>query len=148
MTLREQIDHDLKEAMKDKDKVRLETIRMLRSAIRYAEIEVGHELDSAEVLDIVLKQVKQRRDSISQYEQGGRPDLASKEMAEVAILQAYLPQQLTSEDVETKAKAIIAELGVTDAKGMGQVMKRLTAELKGQADGKLVSQIVKQLLTA
>lgn len=147
MTIQKQINDDLKAAMKSKDKAQLETLRMLKSAIRYAELEAKSDLDSEAVMAVISKQVKQRRDSISQYEQAGRTDLVEKEASELAILEKYLPAQMSEADVKSRAEAIIAELNVTDRKGMGLVMKRLMADLKGQADGKLVSQVVQQLLS-
>lgn len=147
MTLKDQINDDLKEAMKSRDKLRTETLRTLRSAIKYAEIETGAELDDAGVLAVIAKQAKQRQDSIVQFEKGQRADLVEKESAEFAILENYLPAQMSAEEIREKVQAVIAELGVTDMKGMGQVMKRVMAELKGQADGKVVNQIVRELLS-
>lgn len=147
MTMQKQINDDLKAAMKSKDKVQLETLRMLKSAIRYVELEAKEELDSEAVMAVISKQVKQRRDSISQYEQAGRTDLVEKEASELAILEKYLPAQMSEAEIKSQAEAVIAELGVTDGKGTGLVMKRLMADLKGQADGKLVSQVVRQLLS-
>ncbi|MDM8528670.1 GatB/YqeY domain-containing protein [Anaerolineales bacterium HSG24] len=147
MSLLEQINQDLKISMKEKDKSRTGTLRMLKSALKYAEIEAKNSLDDDAVLSVISKQVKQRRDSIEQFEKAGRTDLVDKEAAELAVLEAYLPAQLSPAEIEERAKAIISELGVTNMKGMGQVMKRLTAELKGQADGKTVSQVVRQLLS-
>lgn len=147
MTMQKQINDDLKAAMKAKDKVQLETLRMLKSAIRYVELEAKEELDSEAIMAVISKQVKQRRDSISQYEQAGRTDLVEKEASELAILEKYLPAQMSEAEIKSQAEAVIAELGVTDGKGTGLVMKRLMADLKGQADGKLVSQVVRQLLS-
>jgi hypothetical protein len=147
MTIKDQLNADLKEAMKSGDKTRLETIRLLRSAIKYAEIEVGHELDDEGLLDIIGKQAKQRRDAIVEFEKGGRTDLVEKEIAELAILEQYLPAQMSEDEVREKVQAIITALGVTDLKGLGQVMKQAMTELKGQADGKIVNQIARQLLT-
>lgn len=147
MALKEQINNDLKESIKSKDKVRTDTLRSLKSAIRYAEIEEGSELDEAGVLAVVAKQAKQRRDSISEFEKAKRGDLVEQEAAELTILEQYLPTQLSEEQIREKAKVVIAELGVDDMKGMGQVMKQLMADLKGQADGKVVNQIVRQLLS-
>ncbi|HXW00444.1 MAG TPA: GatB/YqeY domain-containing protein, partial [Anaerolineae bacterium] len=99
------------------------------------------------VLAVVMQQAKQRRDSIAEFEKAKRTDLIEKEAAELAILEQYLPAQLSEAEIEAKAKAVIAELGVTDAKGMGQVMKQMVAELKGQADGKMINQVVRKLLS-
>lgn len=147
MPLKEQINQHLTEAMRKQAKLRMETLRGLKSAIHYAEIEAGVPLNDAAVEAVVQKQVKQRRDALAQYEAAGRTDLANKEAAELAILEDYLPQQLSEAEIEEQAKAVIAEVGATTPKDMGQVMKSLMAKLQGQADGKLVSQIVRQLLT-
>jgi uncharacterized protein YqeY len=147
MTIKNQINDQLKEAMRGGDKFRTETLRGLKSAIRYAEIETGAELDDAGVTGVIVKQAKQRRDSIAEFEKAGRADLVEKEANELKILETYLPAQLTEAEIRARAQAVIDELGVTGAAGMGQVMKRLTADLKGQADGKVVSQVVRQLLS-
>jgi uncharacterized protein len=147
MTTKEQINDHLKESMRSGDKFRTETLRGLKSAIRYAEIEVGGELDEAGVTTVIIKQAKQRRDSITEFEKAGRTDLVEQEANQLKILEAYLPAQLSEEEIRARAQAVIKELGVTDVAGMGQVMKRLTADLKGQADGKLISQVVRQLLS-
>ncbi len=146
MSLKEQFNEDLKTAMKSGDKLRTETLRSLKSALKYAEIQAGHPFDDSEVLGVVMQQAKQRRDSITEFEKGQRPDLIEKEAAELAILQTYLPNQLSEAEIEAKARAVIAELGVTDAKNIGPVMKRLSTDLKGQADGKLINQVVRRLL--
>ena len=147
MTTKEQINDHLKESMKSGDKFRTETLRGLKSAIRYAEIEAGAELDEAGVTAVIIKQAKQRRDSITEFEKAGRADLVEQEANQLKILETYLPVQLSEEEIQVRAQAVINELGVTDPAGMGQVMKRLTTELKGQADGKLISQVVRQLLS-
>ena len=147
MNLKEKLTADLKEAMKQGDAVRKETIRALRGAIRNAEIDRGRELTGAELLDVIARQAKQRRDSIEQYRRGNRPDLVEQESRELAVIETYLPRQLTDDEIAARADAVIAELGVTGMKGMGAVMKRLTTELKGRADGKRISQIVRQRLS-
>ncbi len=147
MSLLEQINTDLKTSMKSGDKHRTETLRNLKSAIKYAEIEAHGPLDDAGVLAVIAKQAKQRRDSIAEFEKANRTDLVEQESAELALLETYLPAQLSEADIRAKAQAVIAELGVSDAKGMGQVMKELMPRLQGQADGKVVSQVVRQLLS-
>jgi uncharacterized protein len=147
MTTKEQINDHLKESMRSGDKFRTETLRGLKSAIRYAEIEAGAELDEAGVTTVIIKQAKQRRDSITEFEKAGRADLVEHEANQLKILEAYLPVQLSEEEIRARAQTVINELGVTDVAGMGQVMKRLTADLKGQADGRLISQVVRQLLS-
>ncbi len=147
MNLKEQLNNDLKEAMKGREKVKTNTLRNLRAAMRYAEIDSGAELDDAGVLDVIAKQAKQHRDSITEYSKAGRTDLVDEEAAELVILEHYLPTQLSEVEIKEKAQAIINQLGVTDMKGVGLVMKQLMVDLKGQADGKVVSQVVRQLLT-
>lgn len=148
MSLKEQLDQDLKDAMRSHDKFRTQTLRSLKSAIKYAEIEAGAELNDPDIVAVIAKQAKQRRDSIAEFEKAGRIDLIEKENGELDILETYLPAQLSEEAIKEKAQAVIDELGVTDMKGMGQVMNRLMADLKGQADGKAVNQIVRQLLSS
>jgi len=148
MGIKDQLDTDLKNAMRSGDKFRTTTLRGLKSAIRYAEIEVGGDLDEKDLLGVIAKQAKQRRDSIAEFKKANRVDLVEKEEAELAILEQYLPAQMSEAEVREKAQAVIAELGVIDMKGMGQVMNQLMAELKGQADGKVVSQVVRQILSS
>jgi uncharacterized protein YqeY len=148
MSLKEQIDADLKTSMKSGDKGRTATIRSLKSAIKYEEIAAGSDLDDAGVLSVLAKQAKQRRDSITEFEKAGRNDLIEQERAELIILEAYLPAQLSEADIRQKAQAVISELGVTNLKGMGQVMQALMPQLTGVADGKIVSQVVRQLLAS
>ena len=147
MSLKDQLNDDLKSAMKGGEKLRTETLRSIKSAVKYAEIETGREFDDQGVLEVIAKQAKQRRDSMVEFEKGQRADLIEKEAAELVILEQYLPAQLSEAEIEAKAKAVIAKLGVTDAQGIGQVMKHMVAELKGQADGKLINQVVRKLLS-
>jgi hypothetical protein len=146
MALKERIDADLKAAMKDKDAERLSVVRMLKSAIKYREIEVMKPLDDAGVQGVVAGEIKRRRDSVEQYRAGKREDLASKEEREIAALQAYLPQQLSPEELEAKVGAAIAAAGAKGPKDMGAVMKALMPEVTGRADGKVVSDLVKRKL--
>jgi uncharacterized protein len=147
MSLKDQINDDLKTAMKSGDKIRTQTLRSLKSAIKYAEIEAQADYDDSGVLGVIAKQAKQRRESIAEFEKGGRADLVAQEIAELTILEVYLPQQLSEEAIKAKAERVIAQLGATDARAIGQVMKQLMAELQGQADGKVVNQVVRQLLS-
>jgi len=147
MNLLEQIASDLKDAMRAKDADRLSVLRMLKSAIGYAQIERKNEnLSEAELLAIVQKEVKKRRDSIEQFEKGGRPDLAAQERKELVFLDAFLPKPLTPEEVEQLVRATIQELGATSKKEMGVVMKAVQAKAAGRADGKTVSGWVGKLL--
>jgi hypothetical protein len=147
MGLKEQLDQNLREALKAGQKIRVQTLRSLKSAIKYAEIEAGKALDDEQALAVLAKQAKQRRDSIAEFEKAQRRDLIEQETAELAIIEAYLPAQLPAEEIERRLKAIIAELGISDLKGMGQVMSRAMVEFKGQAEGKLINQIARQLLS-
>jgi len=148
MTLEERLDAELKDAMRSGNNVAKLTIRAIKTALTEARVS-GTEhrtLTDAEVLDIILKQVKQRRDSIAEFAKGGRTDLIANEEAEIAILEKYLPRQLDEAEIRGRAEAVIAELDVSGPKGMGPVMKRLTADLHGIAEGAVVSRIVRELL--
>ena len=112
----------------------------MRSVLTTLGIVIG-------VMTVIAKQAKQRRESIAEFQKGGRTDLVEQESAELAILDDYLPQQLSEAEVRIKAEAVVAQLGVTDVRGIGQVMKQLMAELQGQADGKVVNQVVRQILS-
>jgi uncharacterized protein YqeY len=148
MTLEERLDADLKDAMKSNDTTRKLAIRAVKTAITEAKV-AGTEVKTvtdADVLAIITKQVKQRRDSIIEYNKGGRPDLAVQEQAEITVLEVYLPKQLSEAEIRERAQAVIAELGVTDMKGFGSVMKRLSADLRGIADGQIVNRVVREQL--
>src|ERR1700681_603627 len=143
MTLQERIDSDLKEAMRAKEAARLGVLRMLKSALKYSAIEKSGaeaQLDDGEAIQVIRKQVKQRQDSIESFEKGGRPELAAKEKDELALLQAYLPQGLSAEELAKVVGETIAELGATSKAQMGAVMKALQAKIAGRADGKTLSQ--------
>ena len=148
MALKDQLDADLKAAMKDKDQLKLSVVRMLKSAIKYREIEVMKPLDDAGVQSVIASEIKRRRDSVEQYRQGSREDLASKEEAEIAILQSYLPAQLSPEELAKAVDAAIQRVGAQGPKDMGKVMKELLPEVQGKAEGKAVSELVKQKLAA
>jgi uncharacterized protein len=146
-TLKARIDVELKEAMRSKNDLVLSVLRMLKSAVKYKEVEPGAQLlDDAGVLGIIATLIKQRRDSVEQYRGGGRADLAEKEEKEITILQAYLPAQLTPEALAAEVTAAIAESGAKSAKDMGAVMKILNPKLKGRAEGKAISDEVKAQL--
>ncbi len=148
MGLRDQLMADLKEAMRSGDEVRKSTIRMLRAAIVNAEKETGAtELTEADIQRVIAQQAKQRRDSIAEYKKAGRDDLAAKEQAELDIVMEYLPRQLTEEEIEAAARAKIEEVGASSMAQIGDVMRPLMAELGDQADGRVVNQIVRRLLS-
>ncbi|MEI7705959.1 MAG: GatB/YqeY domain-containing protein [Deltaproteobacteria bacterium] len=146
MALRERLDEDLKSAMRAKDSLRMNTVRGIKSAVKYREIELMKPLDDAGILAVVATEIKRRRDSVEQYRAGNRPDLAEKEEAETLILQEFLPQQLTQAEVEAKVADAIVRVGAQGPKDMGAVMKALLPEVQGRADGKVVSELVKQRL--
>ena len=149
MTLEERLDADLKEAMRSGDSVRKLAIRAVKTALTEAKVAGTEQrtLTDEDVLRLIQRQVKQRRDSIAEFAKGGRTDLISQEEAEIAVLEQYLPAQLGEAEIRARAQGVIAELGATDQKAMGPVMKRLTADLRGQADGALVSRVVRELLS-
>jgi uncharacterized protein YqeY len=146
MNLAEKLNADLKAAMKSGDAIRRETIRGIRGVIRNREIDAGEDLDDAGILRVIRTLVKQRTESIEQYEAGGRSELAAKESAEKAILAAYLPAGPDAAAVEQAVREVIAEVGAESPKDMGRVMKPALARLGAGADGKLVSETVKRLL--
>jgi len=149
MTLQQRVDSDLKEAMRAKDATKLGVLRMLKSALKYAAIEKSGaeaELSDAEAIQVIRKQAKQRQDSIESFEKGGRTELAHKENEELALLNSYLPQAMSSEELEKIVRETIAELGATSKAQMGAVMKALQAKAGGRADGKTLStEVQKQL---
>ena len=146
MTLKERITEDMKSAMRASDKERLSTIRMVQAAIKQREVDERIALDDAQVLAVLEKMVKQRRESIAAFEQGGRADLADKEKAEIQILAAYLPEQLTEAEVDALIQAAIAETGAASMKDMGKVMGALKAKAAGRADMGAVSARIKAAL--
>lgn len=147
MTLQERIQQELKAAMLAKDAERLGTVRLLKSALGYLQIERKVEqLSDADVIAVVQKEIKKRRDSVEQFTAGGRPELAEKESRELAILATFLPQALSPEELEQLVRATIQELGATGKKDMGPVIKAVQAKAAGRADGKSISGAVGKLL--
>jgi uncharacterized protein len=147
-SLTEQIRADLTSAMKAQEKERLSTLRMLQSALKNEQINVGHELSDDEAMTVIRKAVKQRLDSIEQYTSGNRPELAEKERSELEMLRAYLPPELSEAELESGLREIIASTGAASRKDLGKVMKEATARFKGRADGKKIQEIVSRLLPA
>jgi len=149
MSLQTKVMEALKEAMKAKDTVALESLRAIKSAILLARTEAGasEELSEADELKLLQKLVKQRKDSAALYTQQGRNDLAEPELAQMAVIEKFLPAQLSEAEVEEALKVIIAQVGATSPKDMGKVMGAATKQLAGKADGKLISDIVKKLLS-
>jgi uncharacterized protein YqeY len=150
MTLQQRVDSDLKEAMRAKEGTKLGVLRMLKSALKYAAIAKSgaeSELSDAEAIQVIRKQAKQRQDSIESFEKGGRTELADKEKEELALLNTYLPQAMSSEELEKVVRETIAELGATSKAQMGAVMKALQAKAAGRVDGKTLSAEVARRLS-
>lgn len=148
----EQLNDDLKEAMRDKDKVRLRTLRSLRSALKNKEIEQREEgvetvLSEQDQLSVLRKQVNQRKDSIEQYEEAGRDDLVEKEQEELEVLDEYMPDAVSDEELRERLESIIEEVGAESMADMGPVMGRAMDELRGRVDGGRVQNVVKELLS-
>jgi uncharacterized protein YqeY len=144
--LKDRIQADLLEATRRQDVITRETLRMLRSAIRYAEVERGHQLDEAEIYEVIARQIRQRRESIAEFEKGGREDLAARERSELEVLERYLPAQLTREEIVELARQVIEEVGASGPRDVGKVMGRLMPRVRGRADGRLVNAVVQELL--
>ena len=147
MSLKEQITEDMKTAMRAKDSERLGTIRLLLAAMKQKEVDERIELDDAAVVAIVDKLVKQRKDSVTAFTEGGRTDLADKEASEIKVLEVYLPKRLSADEVMVEVKAIVAELGASGPGDMGKVMGAVKAKLAGKADMGQVSAAVKAALS-
>ena len=149
MTLFQQVDSDMKDAMRAKDSTRLGVLRMLKSALKYGAIEksgADAELSDADAVQVIRKQAKQRQDSIASFEKGGRLELVEKEKAELAILNSYLPQQLGPDELAKVVRQTIAEVGASSKAQMGAVMKALQAKVGDRADGRTLSQEVQKQL--
>lgn len=146
MGLKEQIDRDLKDALRAKDVVRLNTLRQIKTLIKNKEVKLLKPLDDTAVIQVVLTLVKQRRESIEQFGKGGRADLVAQETAELALLQSYLPEAMPEAEVARIVGEVVAAEGATGAKDMGRVMKAVMGRVAGRADGKVVSALVKTLL--
>ena len=144
MSLKDQITADMKDAMRAKDSERLGTIRLLLAAVKQKEVDEQITLDDAAVVAVVDRLIKQRKDSISQFTAAGRTDLADKESAELKVLEVYLPQRLSAEEIDAAVQAIVAGLGATGPGAMGQVMGAVKQQLAGKADMALVSAAVKR----
>ncbi|MFW6387530.1 MAG: GatB/YqeY domain-containing protein [Thermodesulfobacteriota bacterium] len=147
MSIQVELSTAMKDAMRNKESERLGVIRMLRSAIKNAEIEAKKELSDDEIISLLATQVKQRRDAAQTYRDGGREDLAAKEEAEIAILQEFMPAALSEEELRELIDQVVIELGATSMQDMGRVMKQVSAATRGRAEGRVVSEMVKQRLT-
>lgn len=148
MSLKDTISNNMKAAMKSGEKLKVSTLRMLLSSMKYKEKDLKREPNDEEILQAISTMVKQRKDSMDQYKKGGRDDLADKEAEEVEILMAYMPEQLSEDEVRTIIKDIAEELGLSAMSDMGTLMKASMEKLKGKTDGKLVNVIVKEVLSS
>ncbi len=146
MSLKEQLLSDMKEAMKSKDSLRLETIRSVISAVKNQEIDTRKDLQEEEILTIVSREVKKRKEAAALYEQGNRPELKDKEVQEMQILQTYLPEQVSEEDLRRRIQEVIAETGAVGMKDFGKIMKTLVPEFKGKADNGLIKDLAGEYL--
>ena len=146
--LKRKLMDDLKQALRGGDKTRLSVIRLIMAAIKNAEIARRTALDDADILGIITKEVRQRRESIDAFKQGNRPDLVAQEEAEMAILEQYLPQQMTRDEIIAEARRVIEEVGAQGPGDKGKVMPKLIAQLKGRADGREINAVVTELLAA
>jgi len=144
--LTEKVRADMTAAMKSQEKERLSTLRMLQSSLKNEQINVGHELTDEEAMTVIRKAVKQRQDSIEQYTNAGRTELAEKERSEMDLLKTYLPAELSEAELESGIREIIASSGAQSKKDLGKVMKEATARFKGRVDGKKVQELVSRLL--
>lgn len=147
MSIKERLKTDLITAMKAKEQTKVETIRFVNAAIKRVEVDTRKDLDDAAVIGILMNLAKQRRDSIDQFRKGGREDLATKEEAELQLLQVYLPKQMSSDELGAVVAQVIKETGATSMKEMGAVIKAVMAKVAGQAEGSAVSDLVKKKLS-
>ncbi len=146
--LKQKLTDDLKEALRGRDKVKVSVIRLVMAAIKNAEIARRDTLGDADILGIIAKEIRQRRESIDAFKLGNRSDLVAQEEAEIAILQEYLPQQMSREEIITEVRRVIAEVGAQGPGDKGKVMPKIIAQLKGKADGREINTIVTELLAS
>lgn len=144
--LKDKLNNDMKQALRARDEVKLSVIRLVLSAVNYGEIARQSKFEDPDVLGVISKEAKQREESIAAFRQGNRPDLVAKEEAELAILKTYLPQQASREDIVAEARKVIAEVGAQGARDKGKVMPKLIAAFRGRADGRVINEVVTELL--
>jgi uncharacterized protein YqeY len=147
MGLKDRLEKDLRDALRNKDEQRKATLRLVLAAIKNAEIDKRGELEEGELLAVLSKQAKQRRESAAQFAEGGREDLVAQEERELEIIEEYIPAQLSEEEIEARAREVIQEIGATTPSQMGEVMRVLMPQMKGRADGRLVNTIVTAILS-
>jgi len=147
-SLKEKLNNDLRQAQKSKDEVKRSVLRLVLAAAKNAEIARQAALEDSDILGIIAKETKQREESIAAFKQGNRQDLVAQEETELALLQEYLPQQLTRDEIVAEARKIIEEVGAQEPRDKGKVMPKLIAELKGKADGREINDVVTELLSS
>jgi uncharacterized protein len=145
--IKQKLNDDLKQALKGGDRLGCSVLRMLLSAVHYAEIAKLAPLDETEIIGVIAKDAKQHKESILAFKQGNRQDLVDKEMAELAIIEKYLPAQISREDVVAAARKVIAEVGAQGPRDKGKVMGKLVSQLKGKAEGQVINEVVNELLS-
>lgn len=146
MSLKEQLSSELKDSLKSGERLKVSVIRLIMAALKNREIEKRDTLSEEEIIEMLVSLSKQGKESIEGFKKGGRQDLVEKETAELKIIESYLPQQLTPEEIKEKVREAITESGASGVKDVGKVMKILMPRVKGRADGKLVNEMVKELL--
>lgn len=146
MSLKDRLEGDLKDALRQRDQVRRDTLRLVLNALHNAEIEAGGPLDDAKAQEVLAKEAKRRRESIEEFRRAGREDLVTKEEGELAVISSYLPQQLTREELVAAAREAIAETGATGPKDLGKVMPVIMQRFRGRVDGRQANEIVRELL--
>ena len=148
MSIQQRIDEDIKRAMVARDQQSLDALRMLKSAVKYVAIDKpGAVLSDADVMQVIQKQIKQRQESVQQFTQGGRPELAAKEAKEIAVLEVYLPKQIPDAELQTLVRAVLKEIGASTKKDFGRAMKACSEKLAGGADNRRLSEVMGKLLS-
>ena len=147
MDIRERVSREMIKAAKDKDKAKLSVLRMIKSALHNKEIDLKDQFGEKEILQVLSSMIKQRKDSVEQFRNGGRPELAEKEEGEIEVIQAFMPEQMSEEEIKAEIESAIEEAGATGIRDMGKVMKLLMPRLMGKADGKTVGEAVKTRLS-
>jgi uncharacterized protein YqeY len=147
VSLLERLNQDMKTAMKNKEKTKLSVIRMLRSEIKNEEIQRQHTLSDEEVIEVLMRELKKRKDSLQQFEEAGRDDLVQQLREEITVIEPYLPEQLSEEELRELVQEVVQETGASSKADMGKVMKAIMPRVKGRADGKLVNRLVQEVLS-
>ncbi|ABX05298.1 MAG TPA: GatB/YqeY domain-containing protein [Herpetosiphon sp.] len=148
MSIQQQLQEDMKNAMRNKEQQRLDTIRMMLASLKNAQIDLRRELDEVEAVGVIQKEAKRRRDAMAEYTKANRPDLAASEEVELVMIEAYLPTMLSADQLRPEIAAIIAELGATSIADLSKVMPAAMQRFKGKAEGRVINEVVRSLLSA